>query len=107
MPVHPSTKCSHEENRSKICGPCGKKLVIGKKNISNFRLTENREKLIKKLLKKKYDLNDSRFPTSICTTCRLTLSERERNNNRRPLQAMQNYEDIILPKSTRSSNKST
>ena len=43
MPAHPSTKCSHEENRSKICGPCGKKLVIGKKKISNFRLTENHE----------------------------------------------------------------
>ena len=38
--IHVGTKCSHEENRSKICGPCGKKLVIGKKKISNFRLTE-------------------------------------------------------------------
>ena len=106
MPAHPSRKCLHEENRSKVCGPCGKKLILGKKKISNFRLTENHVKLIGKLLGKKYDLNDCRFPTSICTTCRLTLSERAKNNGSRPLQAMPNYENIILPKSTRSSSAS-
>lgn len=106
MPANPSAKCSHEENRSKICGPCGSKLSLRKKKISNFRLTENHVKLINKFLKTKYNLNDSRFPTSICTTCRLALSERAKKNCSRPLPVLPNYEDIILPKSTRSSNPS-
>lgn len=41
-------KRTHEENREKICMPCGQKIACGKtNNVKRFRISESCEKLIK------------------------------------------------------------
>lgn len=96
---------SHEENRGKVCACCGKKIFPGKKKIQHYKISENCAKLIKKYVNKKFDNNDSRFPNSICNTCRNTVFECDKNDAKRPSLIMPNYESIILQKDTR--NKSS
>lgn len=95
-------KSSHEENRKKVCGPCGNKIVFGKTQPEKFLINGNIEMLIKKFVSKDFDLNDDRFPLSICGSCRLTVLEFEKEIYKRQLQTMPNYHDLILSKNTRS-----
>lgn len=62
MPTHPSCAGTHQENRVKVCGPCGKKIVLGQKSYSNFQLTETHQKLIEKHLKKTITWKMKGFP---------------------------------------------
>lgn len=102
MSIIPNHKCSHSENRLKVCAPCGKKIICGSKNLSTFSINEKQEKLIKDLLNIGYDKSDSRFPLSIRGCCRLTLYEHEKKNFKRPLPIIPNYDVIVIPKITRS-----
>ena len=52
-----------------------------------------------------FKISDPKFPLSICNTCRLTLVEHGKNNRKRPLLTMSNYEDMILPKQIRNNGK--
>ncbi|KAJ8683890.1 hypothetical protein QAD02_019682 [Eretmocerus hayati] len=88
-------KCSHEENRAKVCGPCGKKIVLGKMRAAT-RISGAHETLIRKLISDDFNLLDSKFPLSICTTCRLTIIEHSQNRTSRPLPQMPNYQDMIF-----------
>lgn len=94
-------KCDHEENRRKVCAPCGRKIVFGKRKPESFLLTEKLQNLVKNFVNTNYDISDQRFPISICNTCRLALLDREKNNFKRHLQQMPNYEDLHLRKETR------
>jgi hypothetical protein len=40
-------KCTHEENRRKVCATCGRKIIFGKSSVSKFLITENINNLIK------------------------------------------------------------
>lgn len=102
MPTHAAAKCSHEQNRQKVCGPCGQKIIVGKKELNHFNITETNYKLIIDLIDKSYDLSNERYPLSICSSCRKTLSEHNKGVKNRTIQKMPNYADIILPKVTRS-----
>ena len=84
-----------------------KKIVLGQKNYSNFELTETYKKIIKKHISNSYNLEDERFPLSICATCRLVLHQHDKNDCKRPLSKMPNHESILLPKTTRINNVST
>ena len=96
--------CNHEENRKKVCAPCGNKIVLGQKKIWFFKINSTIEKLIQQLLKnEKFNLNDSKYPLSICNTCRNILYEHAKNICVRPLPTMPKYENIILSRhNTRS-----
>ena len=100
----PNSACDHERNRQKVCAPCGKKIIFGKKKSEN-RINEKSESLIKKFLNKDFSVQNEVFPTGICSTCRVTLQEYEKNTTKRTLPSMPNYSDIKLRKQTRSVNK--
>ncbi|XP_017471799.1 PREDICTED: uncharacterized protein LOC108370259 isoform X2 [Rhagoletis zephyria] len=36
---HPQHKCNHEENRFKVCAPCGRKIKFGSSKPSEFNIT--------------------------------------------------------------------
>ena len=72
--------CDHEQNRIKLCAPCGRKIVVTKgKILSFYRITDSHKNLIKKFLNPNYESSDSQFPLGICNTCRKTLSEYNEN----------------------------
>ncbi|CAH1107748.1 unnamed protein product [Psylliodes chrysocephalus] len=95
-------KCPHDENRKKVCAPCGKKITCGTKKLEYFLINERHLNLVKKFVNPDYNLCDSKFPVSICDTCRRTLNDYDKNNSTRPLPKMPNYEDLLLPKATRT-----
>lgn len=104
MPSHINHRCDHDENRRKICALCGRKINRGSKSLEFFRITADHELAIKKFLNKSFNLQDPRYPTGVCVTCRLILQEHKKNESTHPFKSMPNWEDIILQKSTRSSS---
>lgn len=101
---HSITKCTHEENRKKACAPCGKKILFGTKKPDNSLINAKHEKLIQDLYNSDFSLTDSKYPISICSTCRNTNLVHEKEIFKRPLQKMPNYGDMILPNVTRNNN---
>ena len=63
--AHPSTKANHEESRKKVCCMFGKRL----KGIR--QLTSSNYENVIKYVNENVDINDPRFPTGICNTCRI------------------------------------
>lgn len=96
-------KCIHEENRFKLCAPCGQKIVFGSKKPNTFFISNKVEGLVKRFINKNFDINNAKFPKSICVTCRLTLNERDKGIVKRPLPPMPSYTDFNVSKETRSS----
>ena len=96
--------CDHEENRLKICATYDIKIVFGNRRRSEFSITENLADLIKKHVHEKFDVSNSKFPVSICSTCRKSIMEREKGSKTRPFPTMPNYEDVQLAKETRSTS---
>lgn len=96
-------KCFHNENRKKVCALCGQKIVFGNIKPQKFFINSNTNDLIKKHINKDFNLNDLKYPVSICRTCYLTLRDLKDGNSKRPLQSMPNYSDIVLPVNTRAS----
>ena len=94
-----SHKCSHEENRGKVCAPCVKKIAFGNIKQEKFFINTKVEDLIGKYINKNFNIAEKNFPTSICRTCYLTLLEK--GDFKRSLQTIPNYEDLKLPKDTR------
>lgn len=92
---------SHEENRTKLCGPCGKKIKLGNIKPERFRINEKMCGLIKKFINPEYCIHDSKYPVSICHTCSNTLREFDKGSQKRPLPTKINYCDINLRKNTR------
>ncbi|XP_036327786.1 uncharacterized protein LOC118747296 [Rhagoletis pomonella] len=92
---HPQHKCNHEENRFKVCAPCGRKIKFGSSKPSEFNITGKLECLIKKYVSENFRLTNSKFPLGICGTCRRVLCDRDKDipNATRPLPNMPNYED--------------
>ena len=100
--THLDHKCDHEENRMKVCAPCGKKIVFQNKPCEHFLLSEKHVTLIKNPINNQFDVSHKKFPKSTCITCRLTIGELEKHGiSKRPLPSMPNYEDIKLAKETR------
>lgn len=96
MPSHIDHRCDHNENRKKICALCGRKINLGSKNLECFHITAVHEPLIKLFVNKNFSLDDPRFPTAMCTICRLILQQHEKNITSRPFKTMPNYEDVVL-----------
>lgn len=74
------------------------------KKISFFRISTKLEGLIVKFIDKKFCTSDSKYPVSICNTCRNTLNEHNKKKTQRPLPKIPNYADIYLHKQTRNNN---
>lgn len=96
MPYSCDHRCDHEENRKKICAPCGRKISLGNNKIDYFKIAENIEKRIQQFINAKFSVSDPRYPLSICCNCRKILAEHSENNFQRPFKTMPNYEDILL-----------
>ena len=88
--MHSATKPSHQDNRRKVCGPCGQKV------------SKKIEGLIKKFINSDYNIIDDKFPLIICCTCNTTLLEADKNVFKRPFQSMPHYETLVLLKGTRA-----
>lgn len=86
----------HEENRKKLCAPCGEKIVLGVRKSNYYSITDRQENLIKAYVNNNYCKSNSRFPTSICNTCKVTLYEREKNVEKRPMPIMPKHENFNL-----------
>lgn len=74
------------------------------KKLFSTSITEKYVDLIKKFLNEKFDLHNSKFPLSICVSCRLSLDDYEKGDFKRPVPVMPNYLDIQLPKNTRQTD---
>lgn len=96
-------RASHDENRQKVCGPCGKKIVFSKTaKKRKFLINSRTEKLIQTHINNDYKLSDRRYPLSICRTCYLTLFDAEKQVFKRPFQVMPDYQSIVLPRELRT-----
>lgn len=84
----------HESNRKKVCTVCGKKIYFGSSKASGFVITAKISDLVKKLVNKNFSTMNSKFPSGICPTCRLTLLEMSKGKFQRQLCSMPNYEDL-------------
>lgn len=83
------------------CVTCGKKIVFGKSKADKFILNKPTEVIIQKYLDVKFNKWNPIFAIAICTSCRLSLYERENGKcSKRPLPKMPNYNKITLQKST-------
>lgn len=98
----PRDKCTHGENRKKVCAPCGQKIKFGKIKPEKFLVNNVTQNLIKKFINSDYDVYNEQFPLAICRTCYLTLLDAEKNLFKRPMQVMPNYFNVLLPKETRA-----
>lgn len=105
MAVHATMKCSHEENRKKVCVSCGLKITIGKNNFKKFQITAKIKELICEFLNPNFNEWDDRYPISICTRCRISLVQQKNDKLNRKLPKMPNFEKILIPKETRCSGK--
>ena len=101
MAPHVTEKCSHEDNRRKVCAPCGKKIIFGKYPPARYLLNDRKIELIKKYINPNFNRLDLRFPIGMYGGCYLALTDKEKGVNLRSIPNMPNYEDIILPKQTR------
>ena len=88
----------HQENRVKVCAPCGKNISV--KQIRKVSDTEVSH--IVDLINVNYDVNNPVFPTGICNTCRNILRTAKKTGNLSKLPVMLNYEDLVLQRNTRS-----
>ena len=61
----PKIALGHDENRKKVCGPCGRKLTV--KSIQP--IGKHHPALIVKFLNPNYDINDPRYPIGISHAC--------------------------------------
>lgn len=70
----------HEQNRKKVCAPCGNKIKLGDKKPEHFFVNETICDLIREFICPTYSVSNSVYPLSICGTCRLTLQEYKKKN---------------------------
>ena len=97
--------CTHDQNRKKVCAPCGRKIILHGKKLELFEITKDVESKIQKYIDLNYRTVDSEYPLSICGTCRKTLLELEKGITNRPTPILPNYRDISLVKTTRNSSQ--
>lgn len=102
--MNSKTKCSHVENRRKVCGPCGRKIVFGKTNPGKFLITSKIEGWIQTYINANYNIENEKYPLAICRTCYLTLYDVEKKIFKRPIPKMPDYASLVLPKGTRKSS---
>ena len=50
--------CFHEENRTKVCAPCSKKIAFRKNKPEKYLITEKVENLIKKFANENFNSSD-------------------------------------------------
>ena len=101
-------KANHEENRSKVCVLCGSKIVFGKSKKSVFALTDKLHKLVCTYTGTTFGKNNSKYPSSICGTCRLVVLDYEKgifNKRRSPITP--NFENIVILANTRGNVNAT
>ena len=98
--TRPKSALGHEDNRKLVCAPCGKKI-----SLTQVRpVSEKDINLIRKYINNDFDIKNPVYPSGICNTCRIYLSKALKTGNTSKLPTMLNYEDIVLPRPTRSND---
>lgn len=69
---------THEEARMCVCCCCGRKVKIQKGKTLIKVVDEKTQGLVVKFVFSDFSISNPSHPTSICTTCRLTLSAMEK-----------------------------
>ena len=64
----PKIEKNHEENRSKVCAPCGLKFKSGGRN-----LTTDHCQIIKDNINPEFEIDDPKFPIGLCGEYRKRL----------------------------------
>ena len=100
----PTSKSCHNDNRVKVCGPCGNKISPGKNKLDYFKITSRILVHIKEFLDSDYCLENEVYPLSVCASCRNKLSKKAEGENVN-LPSLPNYSSIVLPKDTRVKNE--
>ena len=91
---------THNENRKKVCAPCGSKISNTRGKIKLRTINERECRLIQLYLDEKFDTENERYPIGLCSTCRVYLGKAEKGLKCK-FQIMPKYGNIIIPKSTR------
>ena len=97
--AHSSSAATHEDNRGKVCAPCGSKV-----NPKSCFILDPKFKyldLVKQYINPNFDINDSHYPKVLCSVCKKALLSKE-GGKEISLPVMPNYPDISLAKVTRA-----
>ena len=70
----PKHALGHEENRRRVCAPCGKKITVKTIRSTSAKNVE----LIVKFINTNFDITNPCYPTGLCETCRKYLSTAEK-----------------------------
>lgn len=65
-----------------------------RKKANTFFISNKVEGLIKRFINNSFDINNAKFPKSICGTYRLTLNESDKGIIKRPLSPIPSYTDF-------------
>ena len=99
--TRPKYALGHEENRRKVCAPCGKKITV--KTIRST--TPKNVELIVRFINPDFDVENPCYPSGLCETCRKYLSVADKTGDISKLPKMLNYEDMYLLRATRADEK--
>ena len=99
--TRPKSAESHDGNCLKVCAPCGKKITV--KEIRP--ISDKINMLLVQFINPEFDLTKPVYPKGICNnTCKSLLRNAEKDGKTDRLPKMLNYEDIVLPKMTRTTD---
>ena len=88
----PTFKLSHEGNRSKVCALCyGRSGSKATQSVTSYL-----EQGLQSYVFAEYRKDDERFPSGLCTSCRLSLTEQMKGSS---LQQRDKYRKLLLPDS--------
>ena len=96
----PKCALGHEDNRKRVCAPCGKKITV--KQIKS--ISPKNVELIVRYINADYDIANPCYPTGLCETCRKYLQTADKTGDISKLPKMLNYEDMVLLRVTRADN---
>ena len=88
-------KKNHEENRLKVCAPCGKKIEAKQKLVLKDKKLDQLQQL-----HPDFNLDYAMYPKGICISCYKLYSKHEKGETV-TFPELPNYKDMILPKETR------
>ena len=97
----PNFKLSHEDNRKKICAPCGLKI----KGKTIRKLNDSQINIISRLVNDDFDPSNSVYPLGICASCRVKYREVDKDESKvDKLPKMPNYKIMGIPRQSRQNS---
>ena len=85
-----------------MCCICGHRIKFSGKDHKCILLAKAKEVFNQQYSNQDSDINDPKYPKSLCTSSRLSLSGIHEGSNKRRIPEMPNYSDLLLSRPTRS-----